>query len=348
MTGRNAIDAGLRLAGLGLAFGVALSAFAGAASAATIDTVKERGKLLCGVNTGLPGFSAPDAAGKWAGFDVDFCKAVAVVVLGDPEKVEYVPLSASERLDALKSEKIDVLARNTTWTVSREATYGINFVGVSYYDGQGFMVPRTRGFISTLELADSKVCVLAGTTTEANLKDYFAANNMAYEPVTLASTAEEIAAYTDGRCNVITSDMSQLYALRQQLPDPAEHIILADAISKEPLGPAVRQNDPAWSHLVQWVLFALLNAEELGVDSGTIDAALASAKPEVRRLVGTEGGIGTMLGVKDDWVVSIIRAVGNYGEVYERNLGAAGKLGIPRGLNQLWNLGGIQYAPPIR
>jgi general L-amino acid transport system substrate-binding protein len=327
---------------------VGFACFASTVDAATLDEVRDRGSLTCGVNEGLPGFSAPDAEGKWSGFDVDFCRAVAAAIFGDPDKVEYVPLSTSGRFDALATGKIDLLSRNSTWTMQREAGLGLTFVGVTYYDGQGFMLPRSTGAFSSLELDGSKVCVQAETTSAANVADYFTANNMAYEEVVTASAAESLAAYQDGRCGVITSDISQLYAERLRLPDKDEHLILPDAISKEPLGPAVRQDDPAWATLVKWVLFALLNAEELGVDVDTIDQALASEKPDVRRLVGNEGSFGEDIGLSNDWAVAILKSVGNYGDIYERNLGSGSPLGIPRGLNQLWSLGGIQYAPPIR
>ena len=327
---------------------VALSVTALPAGAATLDSVKERGRLLCGVNTGLGGFAMPGESGKWAGFDVDFCKAVAAAVLGDADKVDYVPLTTADRFEALKSGKIDLLSRNSTWTLGREAGFGLTFVGVTYYDGQGFMVPRTAEVFSALELDGSTVCVQGGTTTEANLADYFGANNMRYVAVVTASPAESIAAYADGRCTVLTSDMSQLYAERLKLDDADEHIVLPDAISKEPLGPAVRMDDPAWATIVKWVYFALLNAEELGIASDTMGDAAASSKPEVRRFVGVEGDCGPEMGLDNDWAARIIAAVGNYGEVYERNLGVDSPLGIPRGMNQLWSRGGIQYAPPIR
>jgi general L-amino acid transport system substrate-binding protein len=273
---------------------------------------------------------------------------VAAAIFDDAAKVEYVPLTAADRFEALKTGKIDLLSRNSTWTMGRETGLGLAWVGVTYYDGQGFMVPRGSNVLSALELGGSKVCVQSGTTTEANLADYFTANNMAYETVVTASPDESIAAYGEGRCGVVTSDMSQLYAQRLKLADPDEHIILPDAISKEPLGPAVRADDPQWAMLAKWVYFALLNAEELGVASDTIDAALASSKPEVKRLVGLDGKFGEELGLTNDWVVRIVGAVGNYAEIYERNLGVDSPLGIPRGMNQLWSRGGIQYAPPIR
>lgn len=319
-----------------------------AAEAATLDSVKERGRLLCGVNTGLGGFATADDAGAWSGFDVDFCKAVAAAVLGDATKVEYVPLTTADRFEALKSGKVDLLSRNSTWTMGREVGFGITFVGVTYYDGQGFMVPRAANVFSALELDGSKVCVQGGTTTEANLADYFGANNMRYGAVVTASPAESIAAYGDGRCNVITSDMSQLYAERLKLADADEHIVLPDAISKEPLGPAVRMDDPAWATLVKWVYFALLNAEELGISSENLAEAGASTKPEVRRFMGIEGAFGEEMDLSKDWAARAVAAVGNYAEIYERNLGVDSALGIPRGMNQLWSRGGIQYAPPIR
>jgi general L-amino acid transport system substrate-binding protein len=321
---------------------------AAAASGATLDTVRERGRLICGVSEGIIGFSAVGTDGKWEGFDVDFCRAVAAAVLGDSEKVDYVPLSTSQRFEALRAGEIDILSRNSTWTMGRETDFGITFVGVTYYDGQGFMVPRSADIPSALELGGSKVCVQADTTSAANLADYFVANNMAYEVAVTASPTESLASYKDGRCGVLTSDMSQLYSQRLNLEDADEHVILPDAISKEPLGPAVREDDPKWALLAKWVHFALLDAEELGVSSTTIDEALASTKPDVRRLVGAEGKFGEELDLPNDWVAQIVRQVGNYGEIYDRNLGTESKLGIPRGMNQLWNLGGIQYAPPVR
>jgi general L-amino acid transport system substrate-binding protein len=326
----------------------ALGGMAAPAQSATLETAKERGQLLCGVNTGLGGFATPGDAGQWTGFDVDFCKAVAVAVLGDADKVTYVPLTTADRFEALTSGKVDLLSRNSTWTMGREVGFGLTFVGVTYYDGQGFMVPRSANVFSALELDGSKVCVQGGTTTEANLADYFGANNMTYEAVVTASPAESIAAYGDGRCNVLTSDMSQLYAERLKLDDADEHIVLPDAISKEPLGPAVRMDDPAWATLVKWVYFALLNAEELGISSQTVAEAASSEKPEVRRFMGVDGAFGEEMGLSNDWAARMVAAVGNYAEIYERNLGVDSPLGIPRGMNQLWSRGGIQYAPPIR
>jgi general L-amino acid transport system substrate-binding protein len=321
---------------------------AGGADAQTLATVKARGALTCGVSQGLGGFSAMDEKGEWTGFDVDFCRAVAAAVLGEAGKVRFVPLSAAERFEALKAGTVDLLARNTTWTMARETEMGLLFAGISYFDGQGFLLPKAKGVLSALELSGAKVCVQAGTTTEANLVDYFAANNMGLEIVRVASPAESRAAYDGGRCDVITSDMSQLYAERLALASPADHAILPDVISKEPLGPLVRGDDVGWFNIVKWVHFALINAEELGVDQGSVDAALRSAKPDVRRLVGTDGALGPSLGLTPDWAARAIRAVGHYGEVFERNVGAKSALGIPRGLNQLWSMGGIIYAPPLR
>jgi general L-amino acid transport system substrate-binding protein len=319
---------------------------AGMGMAQTLDAVKKRGELLCGVNEGLKGFATKDASGAWSGFDVDFCRAVAAGIFADPKKVTFVPLSTSDRFDALKSGKVDLLARNSTWTLSREVDYAINFAAVTYFDGQGFMVPRAKKVTSALELGGSKVCVQKDTTSERNQAEYFQANSMAFVLVATASVADSLDRYAKGDCDVISSDVSQLYAARLGLPAPGDHLILPDVISKEPLAPAVRQDDPAWRMLVEWVHFAMLDAEELGISNGTLEAAKASTKPAVRRLVGLEGDLGKKLGLGNDWAVNIIGMVGNYSEVYERNLGTGSQLGIPRGLNQLWSLGGIQYAPP--
>jgi general L-amino acid transport system substrate-binding protein len=337
----------LQAAGCLLAFGAALM-LPGAASAQTLDAVKKRGELVCGVSQGLIGFSAPDDKNAWTGFDVDFCRAVAAAVLGDGTKVSFVPLSAAERFDALKSGKVDLLARNSTWTLGRETEYGLAFTGVTYYDGQGFMVPKASNVSSALELDNAKVCVQAGTTTRDNAADFFRTNNLTVQLVEVASPADALKGYSDGTCTVLSSDASQLHAERLTLSKPSDHVILADIISKEPLGPVVRADDPKWFAIVKWVGFALLDAEELGVGQKTIDAALASQKPDVRRLVGTDGKLGEGLGLSPDWVVRIVKTVGNYGEIYERNVGSGSKLAIPRGINQLWSLGGIQYAPPLR
>lgn len=334
-----------RVAALALA---ATLGTAAAASASTLDTVKQRGNLACGVSQGLLGFSAADANGKWSGFDVDFCRAVATAIFNDPEKVTYVPLSAAERFDALKDGKVDLLSRNSTWTMSRETDLPLAFAGVTYYDGQGFMVKRDSGKVSALELDGATVCVQSGTTSEQNFVDFFNTNTMKFTTIAADSPEQSLENYKSGKCTVITTDVSQLYSERASLPDGSDHIILPDVISKEPLGPVVRQDDPKWRALVSWVHNAMLNAEELGVSSERIDEAKASKKPDVMRLVGTEGAFGEKLGLSNDWAIDVVKTVGNYGEVYERNLGVGSKLGIPRGLNQLWSLGGIQYAPPIR
>ena len=318
------------------------------ASAQTLKAVKDRGSLVCGVSQGLPGFSNPDDKGNWTGFDVDFCRAVAAAIFDDPKKAKFIPLEASERFKELQSRKVDILSRNTTWSMSRETNYDLYFPAVAYYDGQGFMVPRSRNIDSALDLNNSKVCVQEGTTTLLNLADYFRANNMKYTEVKLPKLEDVLKAYESGKCDTFTADISQLYALRLNLTQPNDNVILPDVISKEPLAPVVRQRDDDWMMLVKWTLYAMINAEELGITSKNIDEALKSKKPDVMRLVGTEGAYGEDLGLPKDWAVRIIRHVGNYGEIYERNVGEGSRLKIPRGLNSLWTNGGIQYAPPIR
>jgi general L-amino acid transport system substrate-binding protein len=325
-----------------------LTTTAALASSRTLLEVRARGSLLCGVNTGLPGFSFVDERGTWSGFDVDFCRAIAAAIFGDPKKVQLVPLSADARFKALQDGKIDVLSRNSTWTMSRETEFGLSFVGVTYYDGQGFLIPRAMRVNSAVELDGAKICVQSGTTTIENLADFFASNNMRFEAVISSSTDGAVKNYDAGLCSALTSDLSQLYALRLRLAKPADHVILPDVISKEPLGPAVRKDDIEWLDIVKWVHFALINGEELGVSSKTITQALNSQKPEVMRLVGTRGNFGEQIGLTNSWAANVVQAVGNYGEIYDRNVGVRTKLGIPRGLNQLWNAGGIQYAPPIR
>jgi general L-amino acid transport system substrate-binding protein len=317
------------------------------AAAQTLKAIKDRGSLVCGVSQGIAGFSAPSANNEWTGFDVDFCRALAAAIFNDGSKVRYVPLSAGDRFRALQSGDIDILSRNSTWTISREVELGLVFAAVTYYDGQSFMVRRARNLTSALDLDGSKVCVQAGTTTALNLADFFTANGMKYEPVSTATAEEMAKLYDSGRCDVMTSDASQLHADRLKLARTDDHVILPDIISKEPLGPAVRAGDQQWFNIVKWVHFAMVNAEELGVGTKTIDEALKSSKPEVKRLIGTEGNYGEPLGLTKDWVVRIVRQVGNYGEVYDRNLGVNTPLGIPRGINQLWMAGGIVYAPPI-
>jgi len=339
----------------GLLIGLAIAVLVAAAAIVyefydtrTLKRTVRRGEVLCGVNAGLPGFSIPDDKGNWTGFDVDFCRAVAAAIFDDPTKAKFVPLDANERFKELQSRKVDILSRNTTWSMSREENYDLYFPAVAYYDGQGFMMPRSRNIDSALDLNNSKVCVQAATTTELNLADYFRANNIKYEEVKFPKLDEVVKAYEAGKCDTFTADVSQLYALRLNLPKPDDHVILPDVISKEPLAPVVRQRDDDWMMIVKWTLYAMINAEELGVTSQNIDEALKSKKPDVMRLVGTEGTYGEDLGLTKDWAVRVIRHVGNYGEVYERNVGSGSKLHIPRGLNQLWSAGGIQYAPPIR
>ncbi len=326
-----------------------LSLAPGAASAqATLKAVKERGALNCGVSQGLPGFSNADAQGKWSGFDVDFCRGIAAAIFGDGEKVKFTPLSAEARFDALKKGDIDVLSRNSTWTMSREAALGLKFAAVTYYDGQGFMVPRSKNALTPLDLSDVKVCVQAGTTNKDNAVDFLTTNNVSHAIVEVAGVAEMTDAYDKGRCDVMTTDVSQLHALHTKLAKRSDHQILPDVISKEPLGPVVRQDDPQWFEIVKWTHFAMLNAEELGVSSQNLEAALKSKKHDVKRLVGADGGLGAQIGLTNDWAVRIVKAVGNYGESFERNVGSRSPLGIPRGMNQLWSAGGIQYAPPVR
>jgi general L-amino acid transport system substrate-binding protein len=339
----------------GLLIGCAIALAVAAAAIAyerydtkTLKRTVRRDAVYCGVNTGLPGFSAKDDQGKWSGFDVDFCRAIAAAIFNDPNKVNFISLDAKERFEELGKRRVDVLARNSTWTMSREAEYYLHFAGVSYYDGQGFMVPRSRNIESALALDGSKVCVQGDTTTELNLADYFGANHMKFEQKKFGTVEEVFKGYDSGQCDTLTADVSQLYALRLKLGKPADHVILADVISKEPLAPVVRQKDDDWLLLVKWTLFAMINAEELGISSQNIDEAMESKKPDVMRFVGTDGDFGEDIGLTSDWAARIIRHVGNYGEVYERNVGTGSKLGIPRGLNQLWNAGGILYAPPIR
>lgn len=330
------------------ALAVGLLVPAAAAHARTLQAVKDRGTLNCGVNEGLAGFSAKDAKGEWSGFDVDFCRALAAAIFDDPSKVHFVPLNAEDRFKSLQSGAIDVLSRNSTQTMAREAELKLIFPAVTYYDGQGFLVKRTPPLQSSLELDGAKVCVQEGTTSASNVADYFRANSMRYELVTTKNAADAIKAYDDGRCTVFTSDVSQLHAKRLELTQPDDHVILADVISKEPLGPVVRQDDAQWALIVKWTHNAMLNAEELGVSSKTIEQALKSEKPAIKRLVGTEGKLGEEIGLTKDWAVRILRRVGNYGEVFDRNVGTKSPLAIPRGLNHLWSIGGIQYGPPLQ
>ena len=319
-----------------------------AASAQTLKTVQDRGMLSCGVSQGLPGFSSPDDKGNWTGLDVDICRAIAAAIFNDATRIKFVPLSAKDRFTALQSGEIDVLSRNTTWTLSRDTSLGANFTGVTYYDGQGFMVKKALKVNSALELNSASVCVATGTTTEQNLADYFKGNNMKYEVIAFGTADETIKAYESGRCDVFTTDVSGLYSERLKLANPADHVVLPEVISKEPLGPMVRHGDDQWFDVVKWVLFAMVSAEELGVTQKNVDEMAKSDKPEMKRVFGTDGNLGEQLGLTKDWVSRIVKAVGNYGEVFDRNVGVGSKLGIARGLNNLWNKGGIQYAPPIR
>ncbi len=336
---------------IGLAVATAVAAIAITYERYDTKTLKRtirRGEVYCGVNSGLPGFSIPDEKGNWTGFDVDFCRAVAAAIFDDPKRTKFIPLDASERFKELQNRKVDILSRNSTWSMSRETNNDLYFPAVAYYDGEGFMLPRARNIDSALDLNNSKICVQAGTTTQLNLADYFRANNMKYQEIKLPKLEEVIKAYDSGQCDTLTADISQLHALRLNLSKPDDHVILPDVISKEPLAPVVRQRDDDWMMIVKWTLYAMINAEELGITSKNIDEALKSKKPDVMRLVGTEGSYGEDLGLSKDWAARIIRHVGNYGEIYDRNVGTESKLKIPRGLNQLWSAGGIQYAPPIR
>jgi general L-amino acid transport system substrate-binding protein len=319
-----------------------------AAQVSTLDQVRQRGALNCGVSTGLIGFSdrAPD--GRWSGFDVDICRAVAAAVIGDPGKVNFMPLNATERFEALRQGRIDILSRNTTWTLQREGEFGLLFAGVLFHDGQGFMVRRSLNVTSALELAGRKVCAQAGTAGIAAAADYFRANSMQVELVQHPDAGATLAAFASGACDAMTTDNSGLFAERLRLPRPADAVILPDIISKEPLGPVTRSDDVRWHNAVKWIVFALINAEEIGVNAQNVAAAARSQRPEVRRLIGAEGGLGRMLGLQDDFAARAVAAVGNYAEIYERNVGSASSLGIPRGLNQLWSEGGILFAPPMR
>ena len=338
----------MKRATLALTLAVATGFAATAAGAQTLKTVKDRGMLSCGVSQGLPGFSSPDDKGAWTGLDVDVCRAVAAAVFNDPSKVKFVPLSAKDRFTALQSGEIDVLSRNTTWTLSRDTSLGVNFTGVTYYDGQGFLVRKSLKVNSALELNSASICVQTGTTNEQNVADYFKGNNMKYEVIAFGTADETVKAYESGRCDVFTSDVSQLYAERLKVANPADHAVLPEVISKEPLGPLVRHGDDQWLDVVKWTLFAMVNAEELGITQKNVDEMAKSDKPELKRVFGTDGNLGETLGLTKDWVSRIVKATGNYGEVFDRNVGPGSKLGIARGLNNLWNKGGIQYAPPIR
>ncbi|MCP3440810.1 amino acid ABC transporter substrate-binding protein [Bradyrhizobium sp. CCGUVB14] len=343
----------MRKKSLAIAAGVAsLALTASVASADTLSNIKSKGFLQCGVNVALAGFSASDDKGQWTGLDVDFCRAVAAAVFGDPSKVKFTGLTAKDRFTALQSGEIDVLSRNTTWTVSRDTSLGISFVGVMYYDGQGFMIDTRKlpDVKSVKQLSGAVICVAAGTTTELNLADYFKANKIDYTPVVFDTLEEATAAYNAGRCDAFTNDQSGLYAARLQTSSPKDFVVLPEIISKEPLGPAVRQGDAKWLNIVKWAYFALLDAEEAGINRSNVDEMKGSSNPDIKRILGTEAGtkIGTDLGLSTDWVVNIVKATGNYGEIFERNLGSGSPLKISRGVNALWTKGGIQYGVPIR
>ncbi len=319
-----------------------------AASAGTLDDVRGKGSVQCGVSQGLPGFSNPDTEGNWTGLDVDVCRGVAAAVFGDADKVKYTPLSAKERFTALQSGEVDLLSRNTTWTLVRDTSLGLDFVGVNYYDGQGFMVRSDLGVKSAKELAGASVCVNIGTTTELNMADFFRSNNMDYKPVVFEKADEVVAAYDAGRCDVYTTDASGLAAQRIKLKDPNAHVILPEIISKEPLGPVVRHGDNNWGDVVRWTLFAMVEAEELGVTSANVDEMKSSSNPNIKRLLGVEGEMGKSLGLPNEWAYNVIKQVGNYGESYDRNVGPDTALKLERGLNALWKDGGLQYPMPVR
>ena len=333
--------------------GSAATAFAQAPPAAapgkTLETVKARGQLSCGVSTGNPGFSNPDDKGNWTGFDVDFCRAVAAAIFDDPKKVSFKPLTAKERFTALQSGEVDLLVRTTTWTMQRDTALGLAFVGINYVDGQGLMVAKKLGVKSAKELNGASVCVATGTTTERNLADYFRSNKLDYKPVVYEKADEIIAAYQAGRCDVYTTDQSSLFTQRTRMQNPADHVVLPEIISKEPLGPSVRQGDFQWFTMVKWVFYGMINAEEYDVTSKNVEQlAKDSKKPEIMRMLGTDGDFGPGIGLTKDWLVRVVKHVGNYGESYDRNLGEGSPIKIERGLNRLWSKGGIQYAPPIQ
>ena len=327
----------------------AAALLAGVAGAGTLEDVKARGVLNCGSNVGLTGFGAPDANGAYQGFDVALRKAVAAAVLGDASKVKFVPLTGETRFTALASSEVDLLVRNSTWTFSRDVDLKFDVVATNYYDGQGFMVKKDLGVSSAKELDGATVCIQTGTTTELNLADFFKANNMTYTPVNVADDSEGQRQYLAGACDTYTTDASGLAASRATMPDSENHIILPEIISKEPLGPMVRHGDNVWGDVVRWTFFALVAAEEYGVNKANIEeVATTTTNPEVKRLLGTEGDLGAMLGLDKDWAKRAIAANGNYGEIFEANIGSATPIKLARGLNALWTQGGLQYAPPFR
>jgi general L-amino acid transport system substrate-binding protein len=335
------------IATLAVAAAAALSASAASAQA-TLNNVKQKGFLTCGSNTGLAGFGVPDAQGNWTGLDVDLCRAIAAAIFNDATKVRFIPLSAKDRFTALQSGEVDVLVRNTTCTMSRDTQLGLDFTGVNYYDGQGFLVRKKLGVASAKELNGASVCTQQGTTTELNLADFFRANNLKYEVVAFATAAETFDAYNSGRCDAFTTDASGLYSERLKAANPDEHIVLPEIISKEPLGPSVRHGDNQWGDIVRWTHYAMINAEELGVTKANVDQMTKNDNPEIKRMLGSEGKFGEAIGLTNDWAFRIIKHVGNYGEIFEKNVGQGSPLKIQRGQNALWTKGGLQYAPPIR
>lgn len=328
---------------------LSLGLMAGTAHAGLVDDIKNRGILHCGVSTGLPGFSAPDNAGNWTGLDVDVCRAVAAAILGDGDKVEFHALTAQQRFTALQSGVVDLLSRNTTWTLTRDTSVGLDFGPVTFYDGQGFMVRKDMGVTSALQLDGATVCVQPGTTTELNLADYFSAHNMTFEPVVIEQLDQLNAAYFAGRCDVYTTDSSGLAGIREgSAPNPDDYVILPEIISKEPLAPAFRHGDNEFGDVVRWTVFALVNAEELGVTAENVDEMKESKDLRIQRLLGVKPGLGEALGLSENWAYDAIKSVGNYGEVFERNVGPNTSIGLSRGLNDLWTNGGLMYAPPAR
>jgi len=339
------VKVGISIAGLALASVMSMSAMAGT----TLDNVKKKGFVQCGISDGLPGFSYADTKGNFNGFDVDVCKAVAAAIFGDSSKVKYTQLTAKERFTALQSGEVDLLSRSTTWTSSRDGSMGILFAGVAYYDGQGFLVNKKLGVKSAKELNGATFCIQAGTVTELNLADYFRANGLKFTPISFDTSDESFKALESGRCDVLTSDQSQLYGQRLKLSAPNDYAVLPEVISKEPLTTAVRRGDEEWYSVVRWTQIAMLNAEELGVTSKNVSDLVKNTKsPDVARLLGVEGSLGKDLNLPNDWVVKIVSQVGNYGESFDRNLGEGSDMKIKRGLNALWNQGGLQYGPPVR
>jgi general L-amino acid transport system substrate-binding protein len=333
------------VAGLGFS---ASAAYAQTAASATLDAVKAKGYVQCGVTGGVPGFSAPDANNNWTGLEVDYCRALSAAIFNNADAVRYTPLTSQERFTALSAGEIDVLSRTTTWTMSRDTQLGIKFVGTMFYDGQGFMVRKADNIKSALDLSGAAICIESGTTTELNAADYFAANKLEFNTVVFVDQDEVVKAYEDGRCDVYTTDSSALAAERSKFANPDDHVILPEIISKEPLGPVVRQGDDGWFNIARWTYYALLEAEELGVTQANVDDMLASDNPAIKRLLGVEGDFGTPMGLTKDWAYQIVKALGNYGEIYDRHVGPSTPIGLARGLNALWRDGGIQYSPPIR